>query len=367
MSSRTSPAMGPVLSRVTGHPAAGHPAGSSPETVAVVRRARRAPARRTNLVLALLALLLVLVFAARTMLGDFIITLPDFFRIIGGAEIPGASYILMESKLPRAVLGALVGLAFGVSGAIFQTALRNPLASPDVIGVSIGASAAAVFAIVILDQRGLAVSVAAMAGAVLISVLVRLQAGVAGGNRLVLIGVGLSAAMYSVVQYIFTRADEWDTQLVLHWLTGSLNRVDWPTIKIFAALLLVVMPFVLWLSRSSRVAELGDDAAAGLGVTPRRSDALLLLAVLLVGLGVAATGPLAFVAFLAGPIARALNGGRTTLAGAGLVGALIVVGADYVAAYMVPDVNYPVGVVTGAFGAPFLLWLMATGRTSRRS
>ncbi len=314
-----------------------------------------------------LTLLLILVLAARTMLGDFIITLPDFFRILGGTEIPGASYILMESKLPRAVLGALVGLAFGVSGAIFQTGLRNPLASPDVIGVSIGASAAAVFAIVILDQRGLAVSVAAVIGAVLIAVVVPMQAGSVGGNRLVLIGVGLSAATYSVIQYIFSRADEWDTQLVLHWLTGSLNRVDWSTIRIFSALLLVVMPCVLWLSRSSRGAELGEDAAAGLGVSPRRSDVLLLLAVLLVGLGVAAAGPMAFVAFLAGPIARALNGGRTTLAGAGLVGAVIVVGADYLAAYMVPDVNYPVGVVTGAFGAPFLLWLMATGRTSRGS
>ena len=100
---------------------------------------------------------------------------------------------------------------------------------------------------------------------------------------------------------------------------------------------------------------------------PSPADALLLLAVLLVGLGVAAAGPMAFVAFLAGPIARALNGGRTTLAGSGPGGAVIVVGADYVAAYMVPDVNYPVGVVTGAFGAPFLLWLMATGRTSRRT
>jgi iron complex transport system permease protein len=344
---------------------ASRPAGS--ESVTIVRRARRAPARRTRLVLVGLGLLLVVVLAARTMLGDFVITVPDFFRILRGTEIPGASYILMESKLPRAVLGALVGLAFGVAGAIFQTTLRNPLASPDVIGVSIGASAAAVFAIVILDQRGPAVSAAAVIGGVLISVLVRLQAGAAGGNRLVLIGVGLSAAMLSVVQYIFTRADEWDAQLVLHWLTGSLNRVDWATIRIFSALLLVVLPLVLCLSRSGRVAELGEDAAAGLGVTPRRSDVLLLLAVLLVGLGVAAAGPIAFVSFLAGPIARALNGGRTTLAGAGLVGAVIVVGADYVAAYLVPDVNYPVGVVTGAVGAPFLLWLMATGRTSRSS
>jgi iron complex transport system permease protein len=323
--------------------------------------------RRTRLLLAGLALLLVLVFAARAMLGDFIITLPDFFSILGGAEIPGASYILMESKLPRAVLAVLVGLAFGISGAIFQTTLRNPLASPDVIGVSVGASAAAVFAIVNLGQRGTAVLVAAVLGAVLVSALVRQQAGLVGGQRLVLIGVGMSAALLSAIQYLFTRADEWDAQLVLRWLTGSLNGADWSTIRILVALLILVLPFVLLLARSSRVAELGDDAAAGLGVTSRRSDALLLLAVLLVGLGVAATGPIAFVSFLAGPIARALNGGRTTLAGAGLVGAVIVVGADYVAAYVVPDVNYPVGVVTGALGAPFLLWLMATGRTSRRS
>ncbi len=338
-----------------------------PAATDVVRRARAVPVRRTRIVIGSLAVLLVLVFAARTMLGDFHITLVDFLRIISGTEIPGASYILMESKLPRAVLGVLVGVAFGVSGAIFQTTLRNPLASPDIIGVSVGASAAAVFAIVTLGERGFPVSVAAVLGAVLISALVRQQAGSVAGNRLVLVGVGLSAALFSLIQYLFTRADEWDTQLVLHWLTGSLNGVDWPTIRILAVLLVLLAPVVFWLSRSSRVLELGEDAAAGLGVTPRRSDALLLVAVLLVALGVAAAGPIAFVAFLAGPIARSLNGGRTTLLGAGLTGAVIVVAADYVAAYLIPDVNFPVGVVTGALGAPFLLWLLATDRTSRRS
>ena len=343
------------------------PRQDAPASTDVVRRARAVPARRTRIVIGSLAVLLLLVFAARTMLGDFTITLVDFFRIIGGTEIPGATYIMMESKLPRAVLGVLVGLAFGVSGAIFQTTLRNPLASPDIIGVSVGASAAAVFAIVTLGQRGFPVSVAAVLGAVLVSALVRQQAGSVAGNRLVLVGVGLSAALFSLIQYLFTRADEWDTQLVLHWLTGSLNGVDWATIRILAVLLVLLTPFVFWLSRSSRVTELGEDAAAGLGVTPRRSDALLLVGVLLVALGVAAAGPIAFVAFLAGPIARALNGGRTTLLGAGLTGALIVVAADYVAAYLIPDVNFPVGVVTGALGAPFLLWLLATDRTSRRS
>jgi iron complex transport system permease protein len=314
-----------------------------------------------------LALTLVLVFCARTLGGDFTITLPDFVRIVSGTDIPGASYILMESKLPRAVLGTLVGVAFGVGGAIFQTVLRNPLASPDIVGISIGASAGAVFAIVTLGQRGAWVSVAAVLGALLVALLVRSQAGLSAGNRLVLVGVGVSAALVSVVNYLFTRADQWDVQLLMQWLTGSLNRADWTSIRIVAALMALLVPVVAWLAGSSRVAELGEDTAAGLGVPPRRSELLLVVAVVLVALGVAAAGPVAFVAFLSGPIARALNGGRTTLLGAGLVGAVIVVGGDHLGAYLLPDQNYPVGVVTGALGAPFLLWLLATGRTSRRT
>ncbi|HET7684337.1 MAG TPA: iron chelate uptake ABC transporter family permease subunit, partial [Marmoricola sp.] len=183
----------------------------------------------------------------------------------------------------------------------------------------------------------------------------------------VLIGIGVSAALQSVVQYLFTRADVYDAQLVLRWLTGSLNAASWPVIRLLAALLLVLAPLLVHLGRSARIAELGDDTAAGLGVGRRHADALLVAGVLLVALAVAAAGPVAFVAFLAGPIARALNGGRSTLAGAALAGAAIVVGADHVAAYLIPDVNLPVGVVTGAFGAPFLLWLLATGRASRSS
>jgi iron complex transport system permease protein len=338
-----------------------------PSAREVVRRARRRPARRHALVVALLAVVLGAVFTARVVLGDFVITVPDVVRILTGTDIPGASYILMESKLPRAVLGVLVGVAFGVGGAIFQSTLRNPLASPDVIGVSIGASAAAVFAIVVLDRSGLDLAVAALLGALLTSVLVRSQAGPGASTRLVLVGVGVSAALFSVVSYLFVRADQWDVQVVLQWLTGSLNRADWPSIRLLSLLLLALLPAVVWLGRAGRAAELGEDTAAGLGVTVRHTEVLLLLAVVLVALGVAAAGPIAFVSFLSGPIARALNGGRTTLVGAALVGATIVVAGDFLAAYAVPDVNYPVGVVTGAFGAPFLLWLLATGRTSRRS
>ena len=333
---------------------------------AFLRRARSRPARRHRLVVTGLALVLLGVFSARVLLGDFTFTVPDFVRIVLGAEIPGASYILMESKLPRAVLGVLVGVAFGVGGAIFQTTLRNPLASPDIIGVSIGASAAAVYAIVALDLAGWSVSFAAVSGGLLVSAVVRLVAG-PGGHRLVLVGVGLAAALMSVVQYLFTRADVWDAQLALRWLTGSVNGADWPTIRLLVVLLAVLLPVVWWLARSVRVTELGDDAAVGLGVPGRRTDAMLVVAVVLVAVAVAAAGPIAFVSFVAGPIARACNRGRTTLLGAGIVGAGVVVGADYVADYLLLDVNLPVGVVTGAFGASFLLWLLARGRTGRTS
>lgn len=338
---------------------------ATPEARAVVRRARRRTSRRTTWVAAGLTAALIGALAVRTMLGDYIITFPDFLRIVGGADIPGASWILMESKLPRAVLGLLVGAAFGAAGAIFQTVLRNPLASPDILGVNFGASASAVVAIVVVGATGWTVSAFAIGGALGVAVLVRLLVGSNGGNRLILVGIGLTAALFALVQYLFTRADEWDAQLVLQWLTGSLNRADWSGIRLLLIALLVLAPLVAITARSARVNELGDDAAAGLGVSPARSDLALLLAILLCALATAASGPLAFVAFLSGPISRALNAGRSTVVGAALAGAVLVVGADHLAAYLVPDVNYPVGVVTGALGAPFLMWLLATGRASR--
>ncbi|HXH80016.1 iron ABC transporter permease [Nocardioides sp.] len=339
----------------------------SADAVAVVRAAGRAPRRRHRVVVGGLGLALLAAFGARVLLGDYTITVPDFFRIVTGTDILGASFILMESKLPRAVLSLLAGVAFGVAGALFQTTLRNPLASPDIIGVTLGASAMAVIAIALWDWQGLPVSAVAVLGAVATALLVRLVAGTQGGHRLILVGVAAAAAMQSVIQYVFTRVDEYDAQLVLRWLTGSVNGVDWPTIRLLATTLALLLPITWWLARSLRISELGDDAAAGLGVSGARGELLLLMGVVLCAVSVAAAGPIAFVSFLAGPIARALNGGRTTILASALTGAVIVVAADYVGDYFVPDTNLPVGVVTGAVGAPFLLWLLARGRTGRRA
>jgi iron complex transport system permease protein len=330
-----------------------------------VRRAARQPVRRHRRVLVALGVVLLGVFTARVLLGDFTITVADFIRILSGDDIPGATFILMEDKLPRAVLGVLAGGAFGIAGTIFQTTLRNSLASPDVIGVSVGASAAAVWGIVVLGLAGPALSALAVAGALAVALVVRVAAGPHRGCRLVLVGITVAAALTSVIQYLFTRADVYDAQLALRWLTGSLNGVPWSTIRLLALLLAVVLPLLVQLASAQRVIELGPDLASGLGVTPVRTDLFLLVAVVLTAAGVAAAGPVAFVALLSGPIARGLNAGGGSLPAAGLVGAVIVVASDYVAAYSVPDVNLPVGVVTGALGAPFLIWLLVRGRTGR--
>jgi iron complex transport system permease protein len=334
--------------------------------VAVVRAARR-PARRRHLaVLVALVAVLVGLLAACTLAGSFPIGPGEAISIIGGRDLPAASFILMQVKLPQATEAILAGLAFGTAGALFQETLRNPLASPDLLGVSQGASAAGVIAIVGLGLSGLALSAAALIGAIAVAVMIRLLAGRHATIRLVLAGVTIAAAMLAVIEYVFTRADTTDAQIALQWLTGSLDAADWPTVRTLALGLAVLLPFVALTASTRHSLALGPELSAGLGVRRRHGDVVLGLGVLLAGLGVAATGPVTFVAFAAGPIARALNGGRATVAGSALAGAVIVLGASYPAAYAFPQTPLPVGAVTGAFGAPFLLWLLASGRTERR-
>ncbi|WP_258062575.1 iron chelate uptake ABC transporter family permease subunit [Arthrobacter sp. B0490] len=313
------------------------------------------------------ALVVVALFAVDILLGSYTVTVPDLLRILGGADIPGASFIVLENKLPRAVIGLLIGVAFGIAGAVFQTMLRNPLASPDIIGISYGASAAAVTAIVLFGAAGAAVSASALLGALLVAAaiyLVSRRGGVAG-YRLILVGIGFAAVLHALVSFLLTRTDLRTASEAVLWLGGSLNSSTWDRVTVLAAALVVLLPAVAVLSRSLRGLELGDDAAAGLGLRVEASRlGLMSAAVALAAVATAAAGPVASVAFLSGPIARRLLGNRTSLAMAALVGAVIVLAADFVAANLVPGTSLPVGVVTGALGAPFLLWLLATANRS---
>ena len=327
-------------------------------------RRRRASRRRT--MLGLLGLLVALAFAASLMIGHTLYGPVDVIRVIVGQDVPGASFTVGDLRLPRAALGLLAGVAFGMGGVTFQTMLRNPLAAPDVIGISSGASAAGVFGIVVLGLSGPAVSLVAVVAALGVALLIYVLAWRDGvvGSRLVLIGIGVAAMLDSVVSWVLVRASQWDLQAAMRWLTGSLNAASWELVVPLLVVLLFAVPVLLAQARPLELLQLGDDAAAALGVRVERTRLIVIVsAVLLIACATAAAGPIAFVAFLSGPIAaRSVGPGTSLLVPAGLVGALVVLSADQLGQWAL-GTRYPVGVITGALGAPFLVYLLA--RTHR--
>lgn len=295
--------------------------------------------------------------------GDVDIPILDVVRTLFGAGDGATDLIVNRLRLPRVLVAVLAGAAFGLSGAMLQGLVRNPLASPDIVGVTAGASAAAVIAILSFGLTGYAVSLAAFAGALGVALAVYLLAWRGGvtGYRMVLVGIALVAVMTSVVSYCLTRSDVYEAQDALIWLTGSLNAKTWATVRILGIGVAVLAPLALLAGRLLPMVQLGDDTARALGVAVERARlAVLVVAVGLAAVATAAVGPVAFVAFVAGPIARRLVGhGTNALVSAAVVGALMMTAADFAAQHTFASVTFPVGVVTAIVGAPYLLWLLA--------
>ncbi|MDO9378586.1 MAG: iron chelate uptake ABC transporter family permease subunit [Nocardioidaceae bacterium] len=332
-------------------------------TSAVVGGRRRRQARVVSVTASLLAVLFAL-FCVALSLGDMRIPILDVVRTLVGAGDPASDFIVRELRLPRAVLAVLTGAAFGLSGIVFQTLVRNPLASPDIIGISFGASAAAVIGIIVLGLGGAAVSLLSFGGALVTALAIYLLSWKNGvtGYRLVLVGIGVGAMLSSVVSYVITRAEITSAAEALVWLTGSLNAASWSAVGVLAVCLLFLVPATLVLGRYLRQLGLGDDAAQALGVPIERARlALMLVGVALAAVATAAAGPVAFVAFVAGPIAKRLVGHvGLALVPAMVVGAVMMLGSDLVAQHALPSTQLPVGVVTGIVGAPYLIWLLVT-------
>jgi iron complex transport system permease protein len=307
--------------------------------------------------------LAVLVFAWSLTVGDFPLPFGEVLASLVGRGSKSSDFIINTLRMPRALTGLLVGASFGLSGAIFQRLVRNPLASPDLIGVNFGAAAAAVFVIVVLHGSSTQVTMGALGGAGLTAVAIYVLAYKRGvsGYRLVLIGIGVTALLQSVVSYLLTRAEIFDAQRATVWLTGSLNGRGWEHVRPVTIALLVLVPVTVGLARHLRMLELGDDAAMGLGVRVEWSRAALLLtATALAALATASAGPVAFVALVAPQIARRLVGGRSLgLIPAAACGALLLVASDLVGRRVFAPTELPVGVITGILGAPYLLYLLA--------
>jgi len=331
---------------------------SEAQPVIAGRVARR---HRRGAVSIALVLSILIAFAVTLMMGNTFYGPVDVFRVLVGETVPGASFTIGELRLPRATMGLLAGFAFGIAGVTFQTMLRNPLASPDIIGISAGASTAAVFGIIVLSLSETEVSILALMGALATAAAIYLLSNRGGfaGTRLILIGIGVAAMLHAAITYILSRAAAWDLQTAMQWLTGSLNGATWDAVLPLAVASLVLVPLLLAQGRGLSLLQLGDDAAASLGLRVGRTRVVLILcAVALLAFATAACGPIAFVAFMAGPIAARIVGpGASLLLPAGLVGALLVLVADLVAQFAF-GTRYPVGVVTGVLGAPYLVYLL---------
>jgi ABC-type enterobactin transport system permease subunit len=357
--------------------AAPRPVPGAPRTGSVVRIGRASGIVRWRQLAVPIAAFAVLVLLSALGLGrgDFPISVPDVLRTLVGQGEGAQDFIIVELRAPRIVVGLLVGLALGVAGALFQTFARNPLASPDTLGITMGASVGAVGAIVLSaggafggTLTGLGIPLAALLGALLTGVLLFALTWRSGidGYRLVLIGIALWSVGTALVDWLLTNAEIYDAAAAYVWITGSLNARTWDHAIPLAVALAVLLPLALAASRVLGVLQFGDDTARGLGVRLQAAQAaVVLIAVGCVAFAVSAAGPIIFVALVVPQIAVRLAGGsRPPLLASGLLGAVLVVGADLVTRTVLPEA-LPVGILTAVLGAPYLLWLLVRGR--RRS
>ncbi|MFJ9930833.1 MULTISPECIES: FecCD family ABC transporter permease [Streptomyces] len=302
--------------------------------------------------------------------GDAKIPAADVLRTLAGNGTAYQDFIVRELRLPRVLVGLLVGASLGLGGALFQSVSRNPLGSPDVLGLSQGATAGALVVIVLMSGSAAAVTVGALAGGLVTGLAIYLLAWRQGvhGYRLVLVGIGVSAMLTAVNGYLLTKADMVDAARAVVWMTGSLNGRDWDQVWPLLALCAVLVPLVLAHARGLRMLEMGDDTAGALGVPVQRVRLVVMTgAVLLTAAATAAAGPVSFVALTAPQLARRL----TRSPGPNLVpslcmGAALLVTADWAAQRAFGADQLPVGVVTGVLGGGYLLWLLVTERRAGR-
>ncbi|MFI1925412.1 MULTISPECIES: iron chelate uptake ABC transporter family permease subunit [unclassified Streptomyces] len=323
--------------------------------------------------LIVVAALMVAALAASVVLigtGDFPIPAGDVVKTLLGDGNAGQEFIVNELRLPRVLVGLLVGASLGLGGALFQAVARNPLGSPDVLGLGQGATAGALVMIVLFSGSAAQVTVGALVGGLVTGALIYLLAWKRGvhGYRLVLVGIGISAIATAVNGYLMTKADFVDAARAVVWMTGTLDGRDWKQVWPLLGLACVLVPLVLANARGLRMMEMGDDVSYALGVRVERVRLVLMVsAVLLTAAATAAAGPVSFVALTAPQLARRL----TRSPGPNLVpslcmGAALLVTADWASQRLFGDGQLPVGVVTGVLGGVYLLWLLVTERRAGR-
>jgi iron complex transport system permease protein len=300
-------------------------------------------------------------------LGNPYVSAADVLRSLSGAGTP-YDLVVLELRLPRLVLAAVAGAAFGIAGTLIQSVSRNPLASPDVIGITQGAGLAATVALT-TGAGAAIVAPSALAGGLLAAAAV-LALGSRHGlaaQRFVLAGVAVAFALRALTEVVMLSADPIDGLRAQIWLIGTLAGKGWAETAYIAATLAALLPVLFWAGWALNSAALDDDTARGLGLLPvARRVGLATTGVVAAAMVTAQVGAVDFVALVAPQLARRLvRAERPPLLCAALVGAVLLVLADLAGRRLFAPVQLPAGVLTAAIGGPYLLFLLVRGR--RRS
>lgn len=338
--------------------------GAAPAISVVAIRAR--VQRRRTIVIAAVLAAVVAVMVLTLLMGDYAISPAELWRTLSGGGDRTQTYVVFQVRAPRLAMALVVGASLGAAGALLQSLLGNPLASPDLLGISGGAGVAAVFTILILGVGGPLLAVAAFAGGLVVASFLLLAGHRRddGGYRLILAGIGVAFLCASITSFLMVRAQVELAQSALIWLTGSLASTPWWNVVIVLAVAIIATPAVVACARWLPLTQLGAPTAASLGVRPGMVRIVAVLsAVLLTAVTCAFVGPISFIALCAPAIARPLLGhGAIGIGTSAAVGAALLAGADIVAQFALPGLSVPVGVVTGALGAVFLLSLLALSK-----
>jgi iron complex transport system permease protein len=291
------------------------------------------------------------------------------FAVLSGDGLPAEKLIIGELRLPRAITAALVGVALGVAGAIFQSLTRNPLGSPDVVGFNTGASTGALVVLLLFKGGLIAASFGAVAGgAVTAAAIFQLSSrrGVLSPLRLVLVGIAAASMLAAVNSLLIVRSQLYDAQSASVWLVGNLAGGDWADVRTIGVVLIAGVLLSATLSRPLAMGEFSDDRSASLGLNVGRMRPLAVgTGVLLASAAVAVAGPIQFIALPAPQIARRLTGAPgPNLLASGLTGALLLVLTDFAAREAFQPRQLPAGVLTGIVGGVYLAWLL--GREWRK-
>lgn len=306
--------------------------------------------------LALMALML--------MLGDYPVSFPELLAVFSGRGEGLAPTVVLEWRMPRALMALVCGAALGLGGAIFQSLTRNPLGSPDIIGFSAGAYTGALIVIILLGGGYIAVVAGALAGGLATALCVYILAYRSGvqGFRLIVVGIAVSAILSSLNIWMLLRSDNEVAMSAAIWGAGSLNSSGWDQAVPASLVFLLLAPFVAAWSGPLKQLELGDDAAAALGLNVERSRLVLIfLGVALTACVTAVAGPISFIALAAPQIARRLSrSAGVSLLPAAAMGGLLLVAADLLAQRLFAPRQWPVGIMTVSVGGLYLLWLLAS-------